>query len=50
MCVNGAKPRRMIRHQGNLDGLAVSDDRGDLSGDTDRDPEADAPSAYRGTS
>ena len=43
--------------KGNLDRLTEAatggrDDRGDadVSGDTDRDPEADSPSTYRGTS
>ena len=43
--------------KGDLDRLTEAatggrDDRGDadVSGDTDRDPEADVPSAYRGTS
>ena len=31
-------------------GSGVARGDADVSGDTDRDPEADAPSAYRGTS
>jgi hypothetical protein len=55
--VSGVPAAPSCAIKGNLDRLTEAatggrDDRGDadVSGDTDRDPEADAPRAYRGTS